>query len=229
MILYIGIFAVIVVVCVFISLMMMKKQKETARKYEGDAGIALAPGIKDELLRQEFHELTKQMNGAPIEAFTQCAYIATVGDKVASAAATAAKTVAWAAVGVKARYSERDNASYLVLSNNELHYVFFDDGEAKDHLVFDQESLLNARPAQISNSEKVTRMGSIMGLKPKKMHLDINGNGLDIIYYGAVQRMPDGIISPSSGMFETQSKLQLMGRFFLDRLYQKYPQLQDQN
>ncbi|MDR0265225.1 MAG: hypothetical protein LBJ04_18560 [Sphingobacterium sp.] len=225
MMLYIGIFAVIVVVCVFISLMMMKKQKETAKKYEGESGIFLAPAVKDELLNDEFNELRKQMNGAPIDAFTQCAYIATVGDKVASAAATAAKTVAWAAVGVKARYSERDNASYLVLSNDELHYVFFDDGEARDHLVFDQATLLDARPAQISNSEKVTRMGSVMGLKPKKMHLEVNGNGLDIIYYGTVQRMPHGIISPGAGMFETQARLQLMGRFFLDRLYKKYPQL----
>ncbi|MGJ1243904.1 MULTISPECIES: hypothetical protein [Sphingobacterium] len=227
MMLYIGIFAVIVVACVFISLMMMKKQKETAKKYEGESGIALAPGVKDELLSDEFSELRKQLNGAPIDAFTQCAYIATVGDKVASAAATAAKTVAWAAVGVKARYNERDNASYLVLSNNELHYVFFDEGEVRDHLFFDHETLLDARTAQITNSEKVTRMGSVMGLKPKKMHLDVNGNGLDIIYYGTVQRMPHGIISPGSGMFETQARLQLMGRLFLDRLYKKYPQLQN--
>ncbi|HCX56149.1 MAG TPA: hypothetical protein DHU90_06145 [Sphingobacterium sp.] len=227
MMLYIGIFAVIVVACVFFSLMMMKKQKETAKKYEGESGIGLAPGVEDELLNDEFSELRKQLNGAPIDAFTQCAYIATVGDKVASAAATAAKTVAWAAVGVKARYNERDNASYLVLSNNELHYVFFDEGEVRDHLVFDHETLLNARTAQITNAEKVTRMGSVMGLKPKKMHLDLNGNGLDIMYYGTVQRMPHGIISPGSGMFETQAKLQLMGRLFLDRLYKKYPQLQN--
>ncbi|WP_312362033.1 hypothetical protein [Sphingobacterium sp.] len=207
----------------------MKKQKETARKYEGESGINLGPHVRDELLKDEFVELKKQLNGAPIEAFTQCAYIATVGDKVAGAAATAAKTVALAAVGVKARYNERDNASYLVLSNNELHYVFFDDGEVRDHLVFDHETLLDARTAQITNSEKVTRMGSVMGLKPKKMHFDINGNGLDIIYYGTVQRMPHGIISPGAGMFETQAKLQLMGRLFLNRFYEKYPHLQGED
>lgn len=173
-----------------------------------------------------FLAIAKLMNGLPVDAFTQCAYIATVGDKVASAAATAAKTVAWAAVGVKARYNERDNASYLVLSNNELHYLFFDDGEGREHLVFDHDTLMNARAAQISQAEKVTRMGSIMGLKPKKMHLEVNGSALDIIYYDAVQRMPDSMITPCTGMFETQSKLQLMGRFFLYRLHQKYPQLQ---
>ncbi len=226
---YIGILAIIVAVCVIFSLIMMKKQKETARKYEGESGINLGPHVRDELLKDEFVELKKQLNGAPIEAFTQCAYIATVGDKVAGAAATAAKTVALAAVGVKARYNERDNASYLVLSNNELHYVFFDDGEVRDHLVFDHETLLDARTAQITNSEKVTRMGSVMGLKPKKMHFDINGNGLDIIYYGTVQRMPHGIISPGAGMFETQAKLQLMGRLFLNRFYEKYPHLQGED
>ncbi len=229
MILYIGIFAIIVVVCILISLIMMKKQKETARKYEGESGIHLAPDVRDELLKDEFVKLRKQLNGAPIDAFTQCAYIATVGDKVAAAAATAAKTVAWAAVGVKARYNERDNVSYLVLSNNELHYVFFDDGQVRDHFVFDHQTLIDAHTAKISNSEKVTRMGSVIGLKPKKMHLDINGTGLDIIYYGVVQRMPHGIISPGAGMFETQAKLQLMGRLFLDRFYEKYPHLQSQD
>ncbi|MCW8311768.1 hypothetical protein K7A41_11080 [Sphingobacterium sp. InxBP1] len=227
MILYISIFVVIVAACVLLSVVMMKKQKDTAKKYEGEAGLSMAVAVKDDLLQHEFSELSKQMNGAPIDAFTQCAYIATVGDKIASAAATAAKTAAWAAVGVKAKYQERDNASYLILSNQELHYIFFDEGEARDHLVFDHETLLDARPAQISSSEKVTRMGSIMGLKPKKMHLDVNGNGLDLIYYGTVQRMPAGLISPGPGMFEAQARFQLMGRFFLDRLYQKYPQLQD--
>lgn len=227
MILYISIFVVIVAACVLLSVVMMKKQKDTAKKYEGEAGLSMAVAVKDDLLQHEFSELSKQMNGAPIDAFTQCAYIATVGDKIASAAATAAKTAAWAAVGVKAKYQERDNVSYLILSNQELHYIFFDEGEARDHLVFDQQTLLDARPAQISSSEKVTRMGSIMGLKPKKMHLDVNGNGLDLIYYGTVQRMPAGLISPGSGMFEAQARFQLMGRFFLDRLYQKYPQLQD--
>src|SRR5690606_27757772 len=131
------------------------KQKDTAKKYEGEAGLSMAVAVKDDLLQHEFSELSKQMNGAPIDAFTQCAYIATVGDKIASAAATAAKTAACAAVGVKAKYQERDNASYLILSNQELHYIFFDEGEARDHLVFDHETLLDARPAQISSSEKV--------------------------------------------------------------------------
>lgn len=229
MMFYIGILAIIVAVCVIFSLIMMKKQKETARKYEGESGINLGPDVRDELLKDEFVELKKQLNGAPIEAFTQCAYIATVGDKVAGAAATAAKTVAWAAVGVKARYNERDNASYLVLSDNELHYVFFDEGRARDHFVFDHQSLISAQNAQISNSEKLTRMGSVMGLKAKKMYFDINGNGLDIIYYGTVQRMPHGIISPGVGMFETQAKLQLMGRLFLNRFYEKYPHLQGED
>jgi hypothetical protein len=37
MILYIGIFVVVVAACVFISIFMMKKQKETAKKYEGES------------------------------------------------------------------------------------------------------------------------------------------------------------------------------------------------
>ncbi len=138
------------------------------------------------------------MQGVPIDAFTQCAYIASVSDKARSAAATAAKTVAWAAVGVKARYNEADHAAYLVLSGEDLRYFFFEEGVAKSHLVFDRYRLMNASVVALSNAEKVTRMGSVMGRKNHKLRIDIDGKPVDLIYYEKVERYPRWYTGPGT-------------------------------
>lgn len=208
----------------------MKKLKGTRQKYAGDDALAQAPQIQDELLTSHFTAIKKQMQDAPIDAFTQCAYITTVGNKVKSAAVTAAKTAAWAMVGVKARYHEADNAAYLVLSGENLHYLFFEEGEAKEHLVFDRFRLLSAKPAAITNGEKVTRMSSIMMQKPMKMSMDINGHQTDVIYYGEVRRPPESAlygegIMKVQGMGELHGKFGLLGRYFRKKFHERYPHL----
>lgn len=208
----------------------MKKHKATQQKYAGDDALAQAGQIQRELLTSHFGALKEQMQDAPIDAFTQCAYITTVGNKVKSAAATAAKTAVWAMVGVKARYREADHAAYLVLSGGDLHYLFFEEGEAKEHLVFDKFRLLSARTGVISNAEKVTRLSSVMGQKPLKMSMDIEGSPTDLIYYGEVRRPPesalygDGIMKVR-GMGDLQGKFGLMGRYFKKKFYEQYPHL----
>ncbi|RPD39632.1 hypothetical protein [Chitinophaga barathri] len=208
----------------------MKKYKATRQKYAGDDALAQAPHIQDELMRSHFLALKEQMQGAPVDAFTQCAYITTVGNKMKSAAATAAKTAAWAMVGVKARYHEADNAAYLVLSGDNLHYLFFEEGEAKEHLIFDRFRLLSAKTAAITNAEKVTRLSSVMGQKPLKMSMDIEGNNTDVIYYGEVRRPPESAlygegIMKVQGMGDLQGKFGLMGRYFKKKFYEQYPHL----
>ncbi len=208
----------------------MKKIKGSRQKYAGDDALAQAPQIQEELLRSHFAAIKKQMQDAPVDAFTQCAYITTVGNKVKSAAVTAAKTAAWAMVGVKARYHEADHAAYLVLSGDSLHYLFFEEGEAKEHLIFDRFRLLSARAAAITNGEKVTRLSSVMGQKPMKMSMDIDGNLTDVIYYGEVRRPPESAlygegIMKIQGMGELQAKFGLIGRYFRKRFYEQYPHL----
>ena len=207
------------------SFFMMKKQKQSKQKYAGDDALSQAPEIQKQLIPARFSAIEKQMQGAPIDAFTECAHITTVGNKVTSAAATAAKTVAWAALGVKARYQEADHAAYLVLSGDNLHYLFFEEGKSKEHLIFDRNRLLNARVATITNAEKVTRMSAIIQQKPNKISIDIDGKFVDILYYGEVRRMPETTLSFEKNALDTQAQFGLLGRYFKKKFSEKYPHL----
>lgn len=204
---------------------MNKKRKESLHKYDNPQAYQQAPQLMQELLNNRFAVITQQMQGAPIDAFTQCAYIASVADKARSAAATAAKTLAWAAVGVKARYNEADHAAYLVLSGQDLHYLFFVEGAAKEHLVFDHYRLQNAATGTISKAEKVTRMGAVTGRKSHKLSVDIEGKRVDVIYYDAVERYPETILAMQKNAFDSMGQFKLMGRYFKEKLYAAYPHL----
>lgn len=204
---------------------MNKKRKESIGKYDNPEMYQQAEKIKEELLTDRFSAIVKQMQNAPIDAFTQCAYITTMTDKAKSAAVTAVKTVAWAAVGVKAKYREADNAAYLVISGDELHYLFFEEGAAKEHLVFNRMRLLNAGTGTVSSTEKVARMGSVMGRKNNKLSIDIDGRKTDIIYYDMVERYPESVIATEKASFDAPGKFKLMGKYFKDKLFAKYPHL----
>lgn len=204
---------------------MNKKRKESLGKYDNPEAYKQAPQLKDELLAGRFAAISKQMQDAPVDAFTQCAYIASVADKAKSAAATAAKTLAWAAVGVKARYSEADHAAYLVLSGDNLHYLFFQEGRARDHLVFDRSRMLNAAKGVVSNAEKVTRIGAVTGRSNHKLSIDIDGKRVDVIYYDAVERYPDTVLAYEKGAMDSIGKFKLMGTYFKEKLSVAYPHL----
>lgn len=204
---------------------MNKKRKDAQGKYDSPEMYKQAPQLLDELLAGRFAAIRQQMQGAPVDAFTQCAYIASVSDKAKSAAATAAKTVAWAAVGVKARYNEADHAAYLVLSGDDLHYFFFEEGAAKTHLVFDRYRMMSATVGTVSGAEKVTRMGSVMGRKNHKLRIDIDGKPVDLIYYERVERYPDSVLTLEKNVMDSMGKLKLMGTYFMDQFHTRYPHL----
>ncbi|MCZ4244125.1 hypothetical protein [Pedobacter punctiformis] len=204
---------------------MMKKRREALQKYDNPEAYKQVPQIMENFLSSRFSALTKQLQGAPVDAFTQCAYITSLSEKATSAAITTAKTVAWAAVGVKARYNEADNASYLVLSGDELHYIFFEENEIKEHLILDRSRLSNAVIGNISNTEKVARMGSVMGRQSHKITIDIDGKKIDLIYYDAIERYPDSVLAFERNGFDTIAQFKLMGKYFKEKFYSKYPNL----
>ncbi len=211
--------------CAYFSIYMSKKSKGIMEKYNQPEYYKNAPTYLDEFMNDRFDLIKKQMQGAPIDAFTQCAYITTLSNKAKSVAATAAKTVAWAAVGVKARYNEADHAAFLVLSGEELHYIFFEEGEAKQHLIFDRLRLLNAKKGELSSTEKVTRVSSLMGRTNHKLIIDIDGESIDLIYYDKVERYPDSTLVMEKSAFDTMGKFKLMGTYFKDQFYKKYSHL----
>lgn len=186
-----------------------------------NAGIILP-----ELMRGPLGSIKEQMKEYSVDAVTECMHITNLGRQATSAAITAAKTAAWAAVGVKARYHTADNACYLVLSGEDVHYLFFEEGEMKEHLFFDKYRLMNARIEQTSGTDKVTRMSSAMGMKSQKLVLDLDGKKMEVLFYNRINRTPENPLSfTSKDVFKTQVNFEIMGRYFKEQLGEKYMHL----
>ncbi|WP_118975396.1 hypothetical protein [Taibaiella koreensis] len=223
----------IIIVAVMVSLsvayiiFMNARRKKLLGDYNADNQYHRAAELLPSIMSDRLDQIRHQMNGNAVDAITECAHITNIGQQAASAAITAAKTVAWAAVGVKAKYRTADHASYLVLSGDDLHYILFQEGELSDHQVFDRYELSTAKLDRTSASDKVTRMGSAMGRKTQKLTLDKEGKKMEILFYDRITRLPGGPLSPFSGdVFKTMVDFEIMGKYFKERLGNKYHQLQ---
>ena len=90
--------------------------------------------------------LKKWMGNKPLDSFVDASISVSLKDKTKNAAIDAAKSVAWRAVGVKASYNRIDTPTFLVLSNDELHFLSSNvDGDLNTHLTFNKEQLSKAK------------------------------------------------------------------------------------
>lgn len=205
---------------------MNTRRKRLLGDYTAENQYDRAAGLLPELLAGPLKSIREQMKDTPVDAVTQCMHITNIGKQAASAAITAAKTVAWAAVGVKTKYQTADHACYLVLSGDDIHYLFFEEGDMKEHLVLDKYRLVNARLEKTSGTDKVTRMSSAMGMKSQKIVLDLDGKKMEVLFYNAITRTPEGPLSiTSKDVFKTQVNFDIMGRYFKEQLGKKYAHL----
>lgn len=212
--------------CGLYVFLIMQWRKRALGDYNADNQMHRAEEITQEVINGPLAAIKRQIGTSNIDAVTQCAHITTLGKQATGLAITAAKTVAWAAVGVKAKYSAADHACYLALSGDDLHYFFFEEGQLKEHLVLDQYRLSNAQLASASGTDKITRMSSITGMKSQKLSFDIEGKKMEILFFGSITRAPEG----AYGGFGKQAMknmvdFQVAGQYFKEKLAQKYPHL----
>lgn len=202
------------------------RRKKTLGDYNADNQYQRAAAIVPETVDHHLSAIKNQMDGRAIDAVTECMHITNLGRQAASAAKTAAKTLAWAAVGVKARYHTADHACYLVLSGDELHYLFFEEGAMKEHLIFDRYRLQHARLEHASGTDRIARVYTSGGIKTQKLILDIEGKKMEILFYNRINRLPGGPLSfMQKDVFRTQVDFEIMGKYFKEQLGHKYPQL----
>lgn len=205
---------------------MNARRKRLLGDYNVENQYHHAAELLPEVLNGPLDSVKKQMKDKPVDAITQCMHITNIGKQAASAAITAAKTVAWAAVGVKARYNAADHACYLVLSGDDLHYLFFEEGDMKEHLILDKYRLMDASLGKTSGTDKITRMSSAVGMQSQKIVLDIDGKKMEVLFYNRIVRTPEGTLSfASKNVFKTQVNLEIMGRYFKEQLGKKYAHL----
>jgi len=124
----------------------MQKTRNLTANFDKNAVAENIENHVNELTSSKLDYLKKWMNGAPIDLFTDASIPVSVKDKAKNAAVDAAKSVAWAAVGVKAKYKRVEAVSHLVLSNDNLHFLAADiDGNLQTHLTFTPDQLNNAK------------------------------------------------------------------------------------
>ena len=206
--------------------LIMQWRKRALGDYNADNQMHRAEEITQEVINGPLAAIKRQIGTGNVDAVTQCAHITTIGKQATGLAITAAKTVAWAAVGVKAKYRTADHACYLALSGDDLHYLFFEESELKEHLVLDQYRLANARLEGVSGADKVTRMSSITGMKSQKLSFDIEGKKMEILFFGAITRAPEGVFGGfGKQAMKNMEDFKVAGRYFKEKLARRYPHL----
>lgn len=144
--------------CFAFMFLQMKKQKEATKKYESPTMIAKSEEFQKELLSQLYEQLTEVHPEKPVIAFTECAYISNLAEKTKNTLLTGLKVIGWGAVGVKAKYQQVDNAAYLVLTKEHLHYLLFEEGELTDTFSLTKEQLTKAKVTDLNTTDQAARV-----------------------------------------------------------------------
>lgn len=229
------IFSVMCIGCFFYYKFTMQKAKAVIDDFDEQA-------VKDnlgkhmlEVLNTNLSKLKNWMGDKPIDSFVDASIAVSLKDKTKNAAIDAAKSVAWRAVGVKASYSRVDTPTFLVLSNDDLHFVSSDvDGDLNTHLTFNKEQLSKAKivykgpkkgPSLASGvsdmlSEKLNKEEAIVNVF--EITLDVDGMPFSI-------QSHDKTILPyeTAGRDYTKNSLiaNLIANDFYEKLAVKYPNL----
>ena len=206
----------------------MKKQKETKKKYESPNMIAKSEEFQKELLADLYEQLTDAHLEEPIVAFTECAYISNLAEKTKNTVLTGLKVIGWGALGIKAKYQQVDNAAYLVLTKDHLHYLLFEEGEITDTFSLTSELLSKATVQDLSSTDQATRIFATAGDKvSKKIVIDNEGSSFDIIFFDRIIKDTTGspVADYTTGVKDVLGKNRVMGIRFKEKLIQQYPNL----
>ncbi|SNR17275.1 hypothetical protein [Tenacibaculum jejuense] len=142
-------FIIVAVLCVgsfFYYKYMMQKTKAVAADFDENEVKNNLQKYMDILTENQLDYLKVWLKDKPIHSFTDASIAISTKDKAKNAAVDAAKSVAWAVVGVKAKYRRVETAAHLVFSDNELHFLAANvDGDLETHITFTETQLANAK------------------------------------------------------------------------------------
>jgi hypothetical protein len=203
----------------------------TARRKRAMAGVDLtelktnASDYQTEILEKDRSFLKKWMDAKPIEAFTSASVPATVGDHAKAFAKDAAKSVAWAAVGVKARYRRVETPTYAVLSEDGIRVFGTDvDGDLDGELFIDRATLSGASLREKEEKSPFVDPAD----RPKKYELvfETEGARRKIEFHDRLNTPPSlSAMTGAKGYFLAAAKNRVVGERFIEKLREKYPNL----
>ncbi|MDM1388742.1 hypothetical protein HX052_01960 [Myroides marinus] len=204
------------------------KQKKTTKNYETPEMVAKSEEFKAELLQRIFSPLNNKFPNQTIDAFTECAYLTNLAAKTKSTLITGLKVIGYSLIGVRATYTQADNAAYLVLTGEDLHYVFFQEGELSSLFTLTRGQLQRAKITDLSAVDKTSRIQSTVGDKvSKKLIYESDGKNVEIILFDRITKGTQGIplSDASSSIVDILGKCRVMGISFKEKLIEQYPNL----
>lgn len=219
--------AIFIGLSVVYTLYMKKRGEDQMKNIDYSKELQHVESNIKSFVNGDFSEIKTWMKDKPINAFTSASVPVTDTDNAKNMATDALKSVAWSAVGVKARYNRVDTLSYLVLSGEDLHYLDSDvDGNLMAHLVFNPSDLVNAKiknaggkSVSIMMKDKSTEVYTL-SLPSKDGAIEVNAHdGLDFQHKVGVGDMFGG------KMVENTTKGKAVSEDFFKKLAEKYPNL----
>ncbi|MBZ4189466.1 hypothetical protein [Niabella beijingensis] len=184
-----------------------------------------APLYQQELLNADYAFLKKQMNSAPIDAFTTAASEYTATDRAKDLGKDALKSIA--TLGT-VKFTTVTTPKYLALSGNELHLFDTDkDGNIDKHLVFDSSRLQQSTFSEIpltGSSWKHIKYGDY-ALKSYKLELSTDGKPVTLILYSGLVNVSANNAAFLSMNAGKQVQEFVVGNYFLNKLGERYPNL----
>lgn len=189
---------------------------------------------KNELIETQIPYLKKWMKDNPIDFFTDASIPISLNSKAKNAAVDAAKSVAWAVVGVKAKYTRVETTSFLVLSNDELHYLTSNvDGDLEEHIIFSSERLNTAKMVYTGAKKSVDLAGGVSDFITKKVSpgsqqnvfaltFNIDGTPLTI---NAHENIVLSYSMSAKNFTENSLIANMIAKEFFVKLEEKYPNL----
>lgn len=208
---------------------MNKTNAQAQANFNRPEELANLEQTKTEILNDELDYVKGWMNGEKIDALTSMRIPLGVKGHAKEIAKNAAKSMAWAAVGVKAKHQTVEIDQFAVLSDKELHLLFRDlEGDLKNHVIMDEKTLRNARLEKMEsgmNSTIERGLGASMAAKGNNAHTlkytAEDGSEKFIDLYSHI------IINNAFGVNAQYKQLQanLLAEDFIVKLGEVYPNL----
>jgi hypothetical protein len=207
---------------VWIGVMLLIPLSYWFRRSRGRRAIRLererlrALEYQEELLKRECRFLRKWMAGAPIDAYTSASVPKTFGERANALAIAAAKSVDWAALGVRARFRGVRTPCYVVLSGEDL-YFFGTDANGN----LDQRSVIDG-PALGSATLRPSSDGD---LTHYELTFEVEGKPLAIEIHDRLSAARNFAPVFRSAYSRALLKYRLVGDRFFEVLAERFPNL----
>lgn len=167
------IFSVVCIACFFYYKFATQKAQLVADNFDSKKAKDNLQNHKQHFLNTDLAYLKKWMKNKPIDTFTEASISISTKKKVKNTAIDTLKSIAWAVIGVKARYQRVETPTFLVLSNDELHFLSANvDGDLDNHIILTKENLENASITFKGNKDGVDLADDISKKLANKLYSD---------------------------------------------------------